>query len=189
MADYAPNFTPRYVFNYTSAGAPHSMQVRVARGTVRADAAVTSKLAVVLSSMSTALLIGFAVTSGTYYPEDGDIGFPVVLGDLIEVEGSSAVVPNATYRAVQLRFEGRGDQGGRTSLSVFGTVFVDLDGDPILRDFRILSSENVPIASVITALSELAPQFVAMGSTTTVWKSYANVKFNDAWVRKIRAGA
>lgn len=188
MADYASNYSPRYTFQYRSGGAVHSVTVRLARGVARDDEAVTTKMAVMYAELESALMLDFAFLSGTYYPEDAFLGFPVDLGTMAAAAGTNSSPIVAVHKAIQLRFECRGNLGGRTSLSIFGTNLVDVDNTAGLRDFRVTPGEVTGLGDFITALSELAPAFVPLGSTSGIWKNYANLKYNDHWVGELRKG-
>lgn len=187
MPDYAPNYSPRYVMRYRHGSANHNQTVRVPRGATRADAGVTSKLAVMWSTQVTRMFTDFLPLDMTYYAEDTFIGLPVDLGDLAEVSGTLGATPDPLYSAIQLRLELKGNAGGLGSISFFGLNMVDIDGAGAFRDFRVYAAEDALVASLITAASELSPAFVPMGSTTSVVRPYANLKFNDYWVGQLRA--
>jgi len=58
-----------------------------------------------------------------------------------------------------------------------------LDGD----DFRITSAENLVIAAAVAALNG-AGFLCGNDDLAGVWYPYANLKYNDYWLRKVRQG-
>lgn len=186
--DLAPNYSPRYVFDYTSAYHTHKFTVREARGATRNDEAVITKVNAVLTAAAPLMFNGFAVRSCTFYPQDEFTGLPVDIDGVFDFSpGVGADSIRQVHAGLQTRWESRGNAGGRGAFVLFGLNTLDITGGP-KADFRLYSTENTAIAAVVTALSELSPSFVPLGSTGVVWRPYANVKVNDYWLRKAIRG-
>jgi len=187
--DFAPNWSPRYVFRYKHAGAVHRLGVRRARGATRDDEGVVTKIKAVLTTLEGAMYQDWTVLSGAYIPQDEFTSVPVDGSLLNSIEPANAV--GGIYpalKAIQWRFECRGSQGGRTAFVLFGLGSANFSGSDVKNDFRVTSAEDTSVAAAVNALSELAPEFVPLGSVTSVWYPYVNIKANDYWVGQLRNG-
>lgn len=187
MADYAPNVTPRYKVKYRHALAEHTVQVRVVRGTTPAHDDVLGKLNLIFAAVASSRWSDFAWLSAEYTPQDTDVSIPIAMTELTSVGGAQAIADvKPIHKGLQTRFVGRGNAGSPVSLSIFGLNFDTFTTTPALYDFRITRGEIQTVDDANDALSELAPAFVAVNSSSTIWKTYANVKVNDAWLKQIR---
>jgi hypothetical protein len=186
MADYAPNYTPRYKVRYTTLGATHTMQFRVGRGTTDFTG-IAGKVSSFLEELSTQLFSDWTVVSAQGALEDSDVFLPAPLPSFTP---STNVPPGLTSvpRPVSISFPGRSTAGLRAILFVYGSTFFPSTGASLYADYRITSAENATIAASVTALSELAPVLVANDNETVVWYDYANLTLNDYWLRRVRAG-
>lgn len=86
-------------------------------------------------------------------------------------------------RAKAVSFVGRSFLGRRARLFVYGFK-VDANGD-----YRTLSAENANVANVVTYLNGASGAFLAIDGAQPVYKGYANVGYNDHWVKQLRKGA
>lgn len=186
MPDFAPNYSPRWVFRYNHIGQGHTFTVREPRGATVSHVATKTKVAAFLNVLTPRLYSDFAIADCTYYAQDTFIGVPIGVADMdIEVSAvnPSAAVPSS--KAFFTRFEAKGNAGGRASLSIFSLHSMSLTSG-VGADFRLYGSEDSLIADAIGALSELSPAFVPLGSDTVVWRNYANCGYNRYWVNQIR---
>lgn len=190
MPDYAPNYSPRLVVRYKHAGAVHRLTCRTGRGVSTTPAAVVTKLKSVLTAMQAQMFLDWAALDGSWYPQDSFISSPV------DVSGLNTITPanntsslQAGHKAMQARWEGRGNFGGRTAFVMFGIAFPEFYSTAANRDFRIYGSEQSWVSDVVTALNELSPAFVPPGDASVVWRDYVNIKVNDYWMGKVRNGA
>lgn len=186
MADFAPNYTPRFRTKYSVSGATHHMTVRVARG-VTDFSGIATKIGAVLDAFAAGILPDFTILGADAALTDSDVFLPV---DPPAFGGGEADASGLTsaIKAVQMSFPGRGSGGTRSIVYLYGTAFAPNVTTAIRNDFRITSAENADVAAAITAWSELAPSLVANDGTPVSFYSYVNIKYNDHWVRKARQG-
>lgn len=188
MADYAPNFTARYVLRYSTLGHEHTMMFRIARGTgVAGLNATILKVAAFLNALAPARYADWTPISATYTPEDSDVSVPTAVPTL--TAGAVAVPTNPTSDSIMsLGFVGRSNAGQKARLFVYGTAFApEVSGNAAIADnFRITAAENGTVDAAVTVLNNGSPNIPASDNQTVGWYSYANLKYNDYWLRQIR---
>jgi len=186
MADFAPNFTPRYRTKYAVSGATHHMTVRVARG-VTDFSGIATKVGAFLDAFAAGILPDFTILGAEAAITDSDVFLPV---DPPTFGGGTADDAGLTsaIKAAQMSFPGRGAGGTRSIIYLYGTAFAPNVVTGTRADFRITSAENADVAAAITAWSELAPAIVANDNSVVSFYNYVNIKYNDHWVRKARQG-
>ncbi len=190
MPDYAPNFSPRFVATYRHVGSTHALSWRLARGATVDTVANVSKLGSVLRAAQQRLYADFSVTGITYYPQDEFTGIPVSTSDLGAISPVQSLNnSDPAQKAVQARWEARGNTGTRGAFVLFGLFRPqELGVSGYAADFRVTAAEDATVAAIATALSELSPAWIPLGATGVVWRTYANVKVNDKWLKRIRRG-
>lgn len=190
MTDFAPNFTPRVEMQYTTLGRPHAMRWRIARGATVTDAeGAASKMIAFLNAFRAALFTDFSITGWNWCAEDASAFLPITPTSGSFLGGTSGLPLEAVRRTVsakQITFTGRSLIGGPATVYLYGTSFTPEAGSG--NEFRILSTESTDLAAAITALSELSPALVASDNQVVIWKAYANLKYNDHYVSKVRKG-
>lgn len=186
MPDFAPNFTPRYRVRYRSIGRTHRMQFRLERG-VTDPSTMAAKVGDFLSALEANLFTDWTVLSADFALEDTDIFLPAVAptnpAGAVSISGIQAQAG-----VCSISFPGRTINGLRAIVYVYGTNFFPAITETITTDFRVLALEDVQISDAVSALNELSPVIVGNDATAAVFYPYANVKLNDHWVRKARAG-
>lgn len=188
MADFAPNYTPRYRVRYKVGGKNHSFTWRYERG---ATAATTAEAAqgraqVFLNALDALRYVSFQILGADWANTDSDVFLPT-LAPVIN-EGLVTEIGSSTAKMItQYRFEARAVTGSRYSFSLFG-LSLDID-DALSSDFRISGTENADLSAARGALTEIggAP-LVAISGASLVWKPYVNVKINDHWLKRARLG-
>lgn len=185
MPDYAPNWTPRAKFKYSTLGEEHTITWRLARGADIGDGSgIAGKFAAFLNAMAPVIAEDFTILAVSIAETDSDIFLPAAVPawDGGGLDTSSAASSQAAYYA---QFIGRTTTGGRAAFYLYGygnnPVTVASD-----RDFRVLATENTYVAAGLTALDELAPALAGNDGAAAVWYPYANVKYNDYWVHQLR---
>lgn len=186
MADFAPNFTARYRVRYSSLGKTHSMTWRVVN-TVTDPTALAAKVSGFLDDMAPNLFADWTIIGAEFALADTDVFLPAVAPDnptgAVSTAGS-----HISDAAFQMGFVGRSSAGGKARMFLYGTnIAVDI-ADARGNDFRIQSSELASVSDAIVRLNETAPALVANDNHVAVWYEYANMKYNDRWVRRLRRG-
>lgn len=187
MADYAPNYSPRYIFKYSVLGQGHQFTWRLPRGADRGDAGIVTKLKAFLNAIKGYRYDSWNLVSGVYVPQDTFVGLPVDItpGTLDAGSISSSGIP-ASAKALETRFQMKGNAGGRGAFSLY-SMQNPFGYSGIGADFRVTTAEDAIYAAGITALSELSPMLVPLGSTTSTWYQYVNFSYNKYWVKQVRA--
>ncbi len=93
--------------------------------------------------------------------------------------GTGSAVDNDN-RAKTFSFTGRDDSGHKVKAFVFGAKFV-ANGD-----YRVQVGENAEIDSIVAYLGALNGFFLTINGSPAIWNQYANVGFNDHWIRVAR---
>lgn len=186
MSDFAPNYTARYRYRYSSLGKTHSQTWRVIAGTTD-PAAVAAKVGLYLADMAGDLYADFHIISAEFALADSDVFLPAPLPD--EPTGAVSVgAGDAGFAAIAISFVGRTIAGGKARMFQYGTAL----GIPLHSasgaDWKYLSSEDEHISDAVVRLNETSPAIVGNDNEAVVWYEYVNVKPNDRWVRKLRRG-
>lgn len=186
MPDFAPNFTARYQFHYTSLAKSHTMLWRVAAG-VTDPSALATKIGLFLDDLAGHLWDDFTVVSAQFAEADSDIFLPAPAPGF---EGGtvSTVTADLSDAAGAISFVGRSITGGKARMFLYGTDIPAGLRTAFVHDFRIQSTEVVNVANAIVRLNETSPAIVANDNGNAIWYEYVNYKANDRWVRKIRRG-
>jgi hypothetical protein len=189
MPDFAPNYTPRVVTKYLSAGLEHDALIRGPRGAVLADVVNGARATMtgLMTALHTLLPSDFAFISMKSCPKD-DIIFSA---ETPPTNGTAGVIDPATMshmnRACELNFNGRASSTP-WSMAIFG-VFFSLD-DPAspASNGRIEPGES---AAVTAALAVFAANvgLAANNNLRPIINTYVNYKVNDHWLAIARKSA
>ena len=187
MADFAPNFTARYRLKYTVLGRNHTMTWRVASDTETVTG-VASKMGLFLDDMADVLYASFTITGADFAPADSDIFLPVTAPTFAGGGGSEGSAA-ATDRDIALSFVGRSTGGNKGRFFLYGTTFGLAVRTGTVADWKLTSAEYPDsISDAIVRLNETSPALVANDDNPMVWYEYANIKYNDRWLRHDRRG-
>jgi hypothetical protein len=186
MADFAPNFTARYRIRYTSLGKTHSTTWRLVN-TVTDPSGVASKMGLFLADLAPNLYSDWTIVGADFALADSDVFLPAVepANPTGAVSTGGAAGSDAAF---QMGFVGRSTAGGRARFFIFGTNIAADVRDVVGNDFRVKSAELASISAAIVRLNETAPALVANDNHVATWYEYANMKYNDRWVRRLRRG-
>ena len=187
MPDFAPNYTPRYKIRYTVQGKTHSMQFRTLRTAAPGwEVDIRTKIANVLTALSPNRFTDWLVLSASSAQVDSDVFLPTP-APLPAPGTASASGRLQAQAAMATSFVGRSATGGRAALFVYGTNqnVISITGE---QDWRLVAGEDVDYDSAIAALNAAAGPLHANDNGLVIWYPYANLKYNDYWVRKIRQG-
>jgi hypothetical protein len=187
MADFAPNFTARYKLRYSSLSLTHTMQWRIARGAGATGLSnMILKVAGFLAQLAPGRYTDWTMLSATYAPEDSDIFLPAALPVGIGAGAATISGNPKSDSIVSLGFVGRSIAGQKARLFVFGTSF-NPELETVAGDnFRFEAGENSAVDGAIAILNNGSPNVVGSDGNNVAWYSYANSKYNDYWLRRIR---
>lgn len=188
MPDFAPNYTFRYKLRYRGNGQTHHMLWRCpATATVAAIPAIVQNVEDFLGAIGSGnFYADFAILGASYALADSDVFLPAeplpVFAGSVNIDGRPE-----SLQALALSFVGRSNIGQRAAFFVYGTVFNAITSAGSL-DFRLHPAENANIGDAVNVLnaSAGASMLVANDGVEVVWYPYANIKFNDYWVRQVR---
>lgn len=186
MADFAPNFTARLRVKYATLGKTHSQLWRVASSTT-SPTGIVGKVQAYYAAIQGFLFTDFVITGADWALADTDIFLPVT-PPASPSGANDPATAKPTDTAVSLSFVARSTAGGKGKFFQYGSSAGLLIHDNKAADFRFFGTEEAPIAAAVTALNELSPALVCNDDHTAVWYDYANIKYNDFVVRKLRRG-
>lgn len=184
MADYAPNFTPRYKVRYQGGGHTHTQLWRPPPGAVLAD------------------MVTFALMLGGFYDTLADVLYDdtVVVDASFALENSDVFLPAAApviggallfstrlqqEEALAVSFIGRSTAGQPWRIFMFGTAYYPGIGSGA-QNYRVTAAEGAAVADATAFLNGASGDFVASDGVATVTYPYINVKPNDYWVGQLR---
>ncbi len=182
MPDFAPNYTPRVVTKYLSAGLVHDALIRGPRGAVLADVVNGARATMtgLMTALHTLLPSDFAFISCKSCAKDEVIFNP----ELAPVAGTAGSIDPATLshmsRACELNFNGRASSTP-WAMAIFG-VFFSLD-DPAspASNGRIEPGESAVVTAAIAVLNANVG-LAANNNLRPIINAYVNYKVNDHWL-------
>lgn len=173
MAPLSPSNTPRFRVHYETVGQQHTLQVRSHSSPASVGTFLNSYFSAFGTTLAT-VLIDFV----DWAPAGSDIFNPVTTGiEGLSYTGGSSAPENAAW---EYTFQGRTTGGKRVRVGQFGALF-------LTSDYKISPTESSPIDAVIAALVAAGGLIVGIDDLIPIWKTYATVKPNDHWVKKLRA--
>lgn len=189
MPAYGPNFTPRLKVRYRGARANHTQTWRfpqVGVAGVNRDAAIAA-IQGVYDLLTPLMFEDWSVLDLSYADENSDIFLPTTgltaLGT-VALAGTAASV-----KAHAISFVGRTAGGQPAKIAQFG-LSTEALGDLDNSDFRISPGEDTSIDGAIALLNTYLSPLLICGSDKLAisWKTYANSKPYDYWVKRVRTG-
>lgn len=185
MPDFAPNYTARLRVAYTAVGKNHHMTWRMPADTIAGDLSdYADKVIAFLAAIGPKLYNDTIITGWSWQAADSDIflpyGGPAWSAGAVSVSGRPS-----SQEAMALSFVGRSVLGQRAAFFLYG-VGVNPVTDVDSFDFRIHASEDANVSTALAVLNDAVPQLVANDNASVIWYEYANMKYNDYWVRKSR---
>jgi len=176
MAPLSPSNTKRFYYTYANSVNPHTFVLRVPDGatTADADALVAQLLSAIGGQFSASLITSVEVSA-----KDSDFRFPIASARLGDTFGTGSA--SVESDAIAIGFVGRSTAGRRMRLFLFGWI------GGLGANYRISSTEMASVGSAITALGSNPLVPLAIDGFPGTWKSYANVKPNDHWVKAGRS--
>lgn len=163
------NNTARYRVNYTASLHDHSFQIR----SLSSPASIGAHINAFFTALNP-ILFPVVVTNVEFAAAGSDVYNLVTTG----AEGSAfgAGVPNVSVQALAYNFIGRTSGGRRVRRAVFGA---NAFGD----NFRFAPGESIAIDAAISQLQSAGTLILGIDGITPIWKTYANAKYFDHWVK------
>lgn len=193
MPDFAPNFTARIRVRYSALGRSHSQTWRTpAAGAL--DAGIGAAIVDIgnyYADIQAGLSSDFAILSTSFARENEDIFLPSVLGVTVTPGGPTVSAPQARRMSTQsLSFVGRTSAGLRAVIYQYGWLQDQLvDAVDAPDNFRLDPGEDATIDTAIADLNGVLVTLCGNDGNGITWYPYANLKFNDYWLRKARQGS
>jgi len=180
LAPLPPSNTERWWLEYTDQGVSHKMLMRCAdeRSAGEVAEAYDTFLASIVDGINVLTIVGLshaAAGSNVTNPED-PTGLAATYG---LAAGDPINIP------LEMTFPGRSRDGRKTFVSLFGWA-AQTD-----ETWRYDATIGSIVINGVTALNGLSASgfFVSISGARVFHKNYANVSFNDYWVKKRRSGA
>lgn len=188
MTNWAPDYTPRGIIHYTSAGVPHTFTGRSARGTPSATVVgeVFQAFDDLVTALTTILCDDFAITAMFYIAEDTNIQIPVTPAPVLTTGGAVPIANMSTMdKATQLVFPGKSNGGLKARVSILGmNLTMDNTTETGQTHGRITAAESALVADAVAALQD--SNLVANDNFPVSWYEYATNKVNDYWWKQAR---
>jgi len=175
-----PSNTERWFLDYSANDEQHTMLMRTPDEKTAGEIAEAYDLFLngIAGNLSTITIIGLRHSAA-----GSDITNPESTTGLSTTYGSG--VGSVINVPLQITFPGRGRDGRKLFVSVFGWTSANDDS------WRILSSEDADVASGVAILNSLSASgfFTTISGSRAFYKPYANVGYNDYWVGQARGAA
>ena len=187
MPDWAPDYTPRAVLKYRSAGLGHSWTLRFARGTdlgdVEADSA--AYMAAFITALETVLPTDFAITEAFTIDQDSNIQIPFGTNPVLPTGDVDYTTMSNEDKARSLGFAGKSTLGLPGRLFIFGIAINPDTTSPGGINYGLMTAAEYPIIEDAVAALNAAP-FVANDGAQIIYYQRATHKVNDYWWKQAR---
>lgn len=172
-----PSNTERWFYDYTVGGNQHSLMMRVS------DPKSASEAGEMLDLFLTAIAGGLATIT--------TVGLRVALAGSNITNNEGTVGLSATYGTgtqagidapLQVTFTGRSNDGHKARVGMFGW------SGQSDESWRMTVLEDADVSAGVTFLQAITSSgfFVSISGEPVVWHPYANIGYNDHWVKEAR---
>lgn len=175
MAPIAPNALPRSKVKYTGYGMSHTLLLHW--GSATSQATAEANAAAVINELRRMFNSDTVFDGHDFIPAGTGIGNPTAWTN---VTGSSPGMGGLHWRARYVSFVGRGPDGRRIRLFLFGAY-----PEPT-NNYRITFAEDSNVAAVVNYLNGASSPLVTVSGSKPVWKNYANSGVHDFLLKRIR---
>lgn len=172
-----PNNTERWFYDYTVLGNQHSLMMRVDHPMSASEAGeqIDAFLTAIEGSLIEITTIGMrvALAGSNISNSEGTVGLQANYGT---GAGSAINAP------LQVTFVGRSNDGRKARVGIFGWNGQSDDS------WRMTVVEEADVADGVTFLQAITASgfFVSISGEPVVWHPYANIGYNDHWVKEAR---
>lgn len=186
MPDFYPAFTARYRIRYSAGQGAHTQTWRFPGvGSGPELAAAQTAISGYYDSIQPALWDDFAILNTAVALRGSDLFLPVP--NLVVTGAIDSTNRKPRHKAAALSFVGRTAAGLRAVIYQYG-VALATGQDAELDDFRLITGEHSDVDNAILSLISAGSTLCGNDGNTISWYSYANGKYNDYWLRKVRNG-
>lgn len=187
MPNWAPDYTPRAIVKYRSAGLAHSWTLRYARGTTQlvVETASANFLADFVEALESVLPSDFAVTEAFTIAQDANIQIPFTTGLTVPAGDVDYVTMSTEDKARSFGFAGKSSLGLPGRLFIFG---IAINPDTTSSDgisYGLLTSAGYPIIQNAVSALNAAPLVGNDGAAMSFYQR-ATHKVNDYWWQQAR---
>ena len=177
MAPLPPSTTPRVQVTYTSGGRPHTAEVRMAIGSIKADGELRAQA--LADVMATCMASGDGTVGAFWIPAGTNIRQTLPLTPATGGGSAGTITPES--QACFLSFTGRSDDGRDVKFSLFTILF---DGQ---TTYRIpLGSASSVVQDLWAEVVNAADPSVTISGEVALWNAYVNIGQNAYYQRKSR---
>jgi hypothetical protein len=176
MAALPESNTTRWWLDYTVSGQAHSMLMRTT--TDKTAAQVSTVFSGFFDLLDTASVYQIDVTGMRKALVGSNVTLPQTYLGTTQFGAGTAI--GNDFRAKTFSFTGRDDTGHKIKLFVFGAI-TQADGD-----YRLQVGTDTHIDQVVDYLNALNGFWNTINEGHPVWNAYANVGFNDHWIKRAR---
>lgn len=187
MADYAPNFTPRWIVRYRAAGIEHDIMVRVARGIAGDGIRIAGDPIIgdIFPNLATILAEDFEAIAAWYIEQDSDVRVLSTTG--VAVSGAWDFTPASGVQKVTAATFSGNAAGSKVRYSVYGlNLSQDLASNQA-GDGIVTGAELSVIADVVSDLNA-STAVRAINNVRPVFYNRVTVKVNDHLLKLVRRG-
>jgi hypothetical protein len=187
MADFAPNFTARYVVRYSVLGIEHTTQYRIARGSGATGLSnMVAKVAAFYDALKSFMFVDWTILDAKYSAEDSSFFSPAA-SPTQPVAAVALPSEEQSQSILSTSFVGLSLQGQKARMFVYGlNIGPENIAFTTSDDFRVVSSDTATLATAIAILNNGSPNIVASDNQVVTWYQYVNTKYNDFHLRAIR---
>ena len=155
MPNFAPDFTPRYIEEYTAGGLTHHLTLRPSRGLSTSTGATQMQSLAhdIFAALASLLPDNFVRVGSVYIPEDSSIslnaGVPAAVVGAVDHTQLSV-----TDKISHLTFSGKGQHGGRWHIKIFCVSFTaDVVPSVAESDYVFHAGEVAAIDNAVAAIA------------------------------------
>lgn len=171
-----PSNTPRWFMDYAVSGVNHTLMMRA--NDLKTASLVSSVLDGLFQLMDVGNLYTIDTISLRHAAEGSDVTVPETWSGASSYGGGTAFDTDNRVRAYS--FTGRSLDGHKCKFFIYGAL-IGAEGD-----YRIDTGSNAGISDAIDYLNALNGFFISISGEPVVWNPYANVGWNDHWLKVLR---
>jgi hypothetical protein len=172
-----PSNTERWFYDYSVYGEQHSLMMRVSNPISPGEAAEAINLFLIQieDELVEITTVGLRVAA-----EGSNITNPASTTGLAATYGIGA--GSDINAPLQVTFVGRSADGHKARVGIFGWA------GQTDSSWRMTSAESVGVAAEVSNLNSLSASglFTSISGQGALWKPYANIGYNDHWVKEAR---
>ena len=175
MAVHDPTATARWWLIYNNNSTEHRLMMRTANAAT--NIIVSGFFSTLLGHLA-ANLNSTTVLGMEHAIQGSNVRNPATYTGTVSFGGGTEASQDVRPRFWS--FTGRGADGAKTKIFVFGTKAMS-EGD-----LRVDTTESALVAAAVNFLNTTTGAFLSITGLQPIWHLYANVGFNDHWTKVYR---